>query len=313
MVSNKLVLRLENRLRWEIQAYLNHKVIPGLRSKQSRSKESFDNILSHYSNAFYRLGANYTAKIANRELLSSEADNRIQSDLVNYFTGIFWRKIEGLSAIQRVDPKLKPSRVISMEKDKISQDLSALVAWKSFNSGIKSKGIELQDQLKSVSRNGLVGQTRRIWSKDFTSINKQKLITDRIPNLERTSQSEEEAAMSFTFITQDDDLVCEICRGLELQTWALADPDIPTIPDDTHPNCRCFMMLAESEEDIEVDLSKQELLNLGLSAKEIAFLGGATALAALTGEELQQELEEIRRRRKKLAEAKAKKAKRKLR
>ncbi len=314
--SSRLTSRLENRLRQEIQMYLNHTLIPALRSRKNVNPSPFNNIITQYSNACYRLGASYTSKIANRELLNSEQDSSTKTNLVNHFTETFWNKIRGLASIQRLELRLKPSQLISMEKDRLSSEMSALVVWKSFNSGITSKGQELKDDLSRVKRNGLVGTTRTIWNKDFTGIYKQRLITDRIkpkPNPERTSQftTEEEAAMSFVLVTVQDERVCDICRGLEFESWALADPDMPKLPDDTHPNCRCVLLLAETQEETEFRINKKELLDLGLTGTEIAMLG-ADITGLITGEDLRDHFEEVMAERKRLAKKKLEMEKKKL-
>lgn len=55
------------------------------------------------------------------------------------------------------------------------------------------------------------------------------------------------------FVTRRDDKVCPICEDLDMEQFDV-DPisrsiDGPTIPDDTHPNCRCrYLSLDEDEE-----------------------------------------------------------------
>lgn len=52
----------------------------------------------------------------------------------------------------------------------------------------------------------------------------------------------------YVWITSQDDRVCPICQGYEGQAWNLDDyADIPEIPDDSHPNCRCTIQLSEAE------------------------------------------------------------------
>lgn len=49
-----------------------------------------------------------------------------------------------------------------------------------------------------------------------------------------------------TFTTQSDDRVCPICEDLEGNEYYEED-DRPDIPDDTHPNCRCYYDEATEE------------------------------------------------------------------
>lgn len=46
-----------------------------------------------------------------------------------------------------------------------------------------------------------------------------------------------------TWETEGDALVCPICDELDGQQWEVDDPDIPTPVLDTHPNCRCRLVL----------------------------------------------------------------------
>jgi hypothetical protein len=46
-----------------------------------------------------------------------------------------------------------------------------------------------------------------------------------------------------TWETEGDALVCPECDALDGQEWQVDDPDIPTPVLDTHPNCRCRLVL----------------------------------------------------------------------
>jgi hypothetical protein len=52
----------------------------------------------------------------------------------------------------------------------------------------------------------------------------------------------------YMWVTTIDERTCPICIGLHGQTWDITEVDlIPNIPDDTHYNCRCRVMLVESQ------------------------------------------------------------------
>lgn len=60
------------------------------------------------------------------------------------------------------------------------------------------------------------------------------------------------------WITAMDDKVCEeYCRPLDGKQWELDDPNIPTAPDDTHPNCRCRLELVQISALEEPQLSEE--------------------------------------------------------
>jgi hypothetical protein len=62
-----------------------------------------------------------------------------------------------------------------------------------------------------------------------------------------TTAAEGDNEIVYVWITSQDDKVCPICSGYEGQAWAFDNSaSIPDIPDDTHPNCRCVIQLAEA-------------------------------------------------------------------
>lgn len=52
--------------------------------------------------------------------------------------------------------------------------------------------------------------------------------------------NENQGITQVTFRSQGDSKVCPICDELDGTTYNTDDPDMPIIPEDTHPNCRCF-------------------------------------------------------------------------
>lgn len=56
------------------------------------------------------------------------------------------------------------------------------------------------------------------------------------------------------YVTAGDGKVCLICDPLDGMVWDEGDPDIVHPPDDTHPNCRCYLVDADTGEILEGDL-----------------------------------------------------------
>jgi hypothetical protein len=54
---------------------------------------------------------------------------------------------------------------------------------------------------------------------------------------------EDQLTATMTWETEGDALVCPDCDELDGQEWQVDDPDIPTPVLDTHPNCRCRLVL----------------------------------------------------------------------
>ena len=54
------------------------------------------------------------------------------------------------------------------------------------------------------------------------------------------------------FETEMDERVCPICEDLDSDVYLLED-DKPHIPEDTHPNCRCYYIYVDTGEDVPED------------------------------------------------------------
>jgi hypothetical protein len=295
--SSREVRKLENQLRISLLNHFNHYLVPSLRFHQYIGK-TYGTTIYPYVKTAYKLGSNYVSRIADNETTNSASDSKNIISLNEVFTYRFKKLLSSIKDMQRTENR-RDFQIFASEKERIASQLSAELIWSSFNKGIKSKGQEINS--KHVSKAGLVSMQRSIRSPDLKQIHRQNIYIDRKKDREIQSQAltdlppEQEAELQFIFMTQQDEKVCEICRGLELQTWALADPDIPEIPDDTHPNCRCIFLLAESEEKEAggIKIDKRLLLDLGLHTAEIATLFVLAQHEDLTWEELMHHAKKI--------------------
>ena len=69
--------------------------------------------------------------------------------------------------------------------------------------------------------------------------------------------------------TQDDDKVCPICEELAGEEYTIGIDNLPKIPDDTHPNCRCYYEDADSGEPLTPDGDSVELTG-ALASSELS-------------------------------------------
>jgi SPP1 gp7 family putative phage head morphogenesis protein len=61
----------------------------------------------------------------------------------------------------------------------------------------------------------------------------------------------------YMWVTTIDERTCPLCMSLHGQTWDISEVDlIPNIPDETHYNCRCRVMLVESQFAADVALQQ---------------------------------------------------------
>jgi len=52
------------------------------------------------------------------------------------------------------------------------------------------------------------------------------------------------------FTTENDSRVCPICEDLDRDVYQIDDDLKPVIPDDTHPNCRCYYVYEGTNEEV---------------------------------------------------------------
>lgn len=63
--------------------------------------------------------------------------------------------------------------------------------------------------------------------------------------IDKTKQLDAEATV--TWITARDERVCPVCRPLHGKTWKVGDSSLLTPIRDTHPNCRCRLLLRDDK------------------------------------------------------------------
>jgi hypothetical protein len=80
---------------------------------------------------------------------------------------------------------------------------------------------------------------------------------------------DEEKPPKVVFTTQRDNKVDDkICLELSGIAFKIDDPLRPVIPDDTHPNCRCYYV-DESTGEIVTDISSHRIKDRGMPSKKL--------------------------------------------
>jgi hypothetical protein len=80
---------------------------------------------------------------------------------------------------------------------------------------------------------------------------------------------DEEKPPKVVFTTQRDNKVDDkICLELSGVAFKIDDPLRPVIPDDTHPNCRCYYV-DESTGEIVTDISSSRIKDRGMPSKKL--------------------------------------------
>lgn len=180
--------RVENGLRLTTLAFLNHSLIPSLRRFKAEDMKQLkiafmEQVVKPYVRGSYTLGANYVARIADREITSSTNDSEKISDLMVESFDQFWDRIYKYLKMERSDNR-KGYQFIAEQKEIISSEFASQAAWKAFNQGIVMKGSEYKDDLRENNRLALDIVTREIRSEDLKNTKRQLIYMDRKQDFE---------------------------------------------------------------------------------------------------------------------------------
>lgn len=218
----------------------------------------------------YQLGTKYVTDIARIEPLLTSLDIQAIKEMTDIFCAKFWGRVQ----MQVFDMKIPTSGLIeemtlpndSFNPNFIVNSLSIAITSQALSEATKTKAsmllpppspstaantpdlmnpaTELQagTTYKSIQQRVSAEVQREFPGSTFTSEGTYPTNTLIInpPPLD--------ISVVYMWVTTIDERTCEYCVSLHGQTWELDDSDsIPNIPDETHPNCRCRIMLVESD------------------------------------------------------------------
>lgn len=264
IVEDALIERLSKLVSTiRIDASDNKLTMPTLQRK-------YDNIVNELLHSaiqqVYIIGSEYAAHSYNVNGFLTPDDLVHINDLVNEFTNSFWIRFNKY-ILARGGPTATTFNPKSPLSDKyVVTSIATISVTKtlSLSTIYKIKQLQRRDSSAAMMSHG---QTIRLMSAQLSG----------------SAMLEWKTAM--------DDRVCPICDALEGQQYEVDDPSIP-VPgtDDTHPNCRCRLMLvgADGEEDPETSIGEDESLDDLLLPTSLALGAGAAAGAAIAEDLLSQ-------------------------
>lgn len=247
---NAIVIQIQKKVDFTISDYR----IQFERVKDSLKQTVYDIIRSYYQQA-YLLGVDYVNKALGTTPYLTESDIAHIKTQTENFSNRFWGRLEKMlatsssDAIQAIlntgsfsaplneeDQITFFARRIAETKSYLYSSLAILIVTDALNTATVNKAKTIHDTLaKQVPSNLLTGAVT-LAQTDFQMMDAELV---RLMMLLNT--------LRYRWYTSMDDRVCKKCRSLEGKTWSIGLSigigDIPTIPDDTHFNCRCRLFL----------------------------------------------------------------------
>jgi SPP1 gp7 family putative phage head morphogenesis protein len=164
-----------------------------------------------------------------------------------------------MSEIRKLSQKYQDWYWLGMEREIVKKSITA------FDPGtlLKLKNTKDSFALKTEFKDTFIGRMTDSIQADVTSAAVVSKATQIInPGVRtRNASSYKSAALDdeeqhhqqqkhqphFTWITADDERVCEICGPLDGNMFAVGDPAAPRPVESTHPRCRCELTLEDAE------------------------------------------------------------------
>lgn len=164
----------------------------------------------------YEIAGNYVSEFTSKEYFTTRSDIDNIARIAENYINVFYSRIQRFSD-PNIDKPIKPEFIVRLTTATITQaTMRAAIIAKS------------QQILTPVTVTTAAFETILDNDAFSTDINTPKIV--------------------YVWVTSQDDKVCPICSGYEGQAWDFDNADaIPDIPDDTHPNCRCLIVLSEAQ------------------------------------------------------------------
>lgn len=207
--------------------------------------EVYDIIRSYVQQSF-QLGTKYVSDIARAEPRLTESDILAIKQMTDSFVFRFWARVQ----MQIFEMKISSSGLIeemTLPNDEfnpnfIVNSLSIAITSQALNEATKTKATELLLLPPSPIITTATTQQPNM-QQELTAGTTYKSLQQRI-----LSPIDVTNPVVYMWVTTIDERTCPICIALHGQTWDIDNADdIPNIPDDTHYNCRCRIMLVESQ------------------------------------------------------------------
>jgi len=227
--TNKEVNRLEDEFNVKIGRMFNkiladHKVsFAQIQDLQSKYGSQVRGLIRTATEQVYKTGANYAGRVLNEDnVFLSTANVQTISKMTDETYDFFWRQVsthiknhETQKAQDALGFILNPIKQINLET-------SVKLVFNALSTAVLA--IATVQKYKELKSN---------ITENFLRDNPAAL-TQRQPD-------------KVVFVTENDSKVCSICGPIDGAEWHIDDPLIIVPKQDTHPNCRCRLLLKTEE------------------------------------------------------------------
>jgi hypothetical protein len=236
--------------------------------------EVYDIIRSYVQQSF-ELGTKYVSDIARVEPRLTQSDILIIKQMTDSFCFKFWGRVQ----LQIFQLKVSDSGLIeemTLPNDQfnpnfIVNSLSIAITSQALNEATKAKAGELLPSSPMNPTTQSANMQPPYTGQELQAGTTYKSLKARIlsgyPAKTKVSITPEEITITpppidipgvvYMWVTTIDERTCPLCMSLHGQTWDINEVDlIPDIPDGTHYNCRCRVMLVESQFAADVALQQ---------------------------------------------------------
>jgi SPP1 gp7 family putative phage head morphogenesis protein len=226
------------------------KTVEQLQARNALNTEVYDIVRSYVQQSF-ELGTKYVADIARLEPRLTESDIFAIKQMTDSFVFRFWARVQmqifqlNVTSSGLIEEMTLPND--QFNPNFIVNSLSIAITSQALNEATKTKAGELLLLPPSPIIPTQTTQPVNMQSVELQAGTTYKSLKDRVLS-DPTLQQQADNPIVYMWVTTIDERTCPICIGLHGQTWDITEVDlIPNIPDETHYNCRCRVMLVESQ------------------------------------------------------------------
>ena len=255
--TNKELQKIETEYRVRLKAIFT-KIVLEYKNKEyllheARQKygASISLLIKSMVTRVYFLGMEYVGRAFHKPYLITfeKSDEQKILEQTEKAEDMFWRLItKYLQVIKNrslVKPRLEQLKEISQIKVAAVGDNKKKPKKKPEEDNLllsifTNVGLVLSAIATAVLGISTVEQARQLEKAQYLSLDGRSLTEEGLQN-QNTNKK-------YIFATSQDEKVCDICGPLEGEEWDIDDPDIISIPEDTHPNCRCRLLLQIDDE-----------------------------------------------------------------
>jgi hypothetical protein len=229
--------------------------------------EVYDIIRSYVQQSF-ELGTKYVSDIARVEPRLTIGDIELIKFITDNYVLRFWGRVQ----LQVFQLKITDSGLIqemTLPNDQfnpnfIVNSLSIAITSHALNEATKAKAGVLLPPLTTTQPGSVLREQELTAGTTYKSLQQRILagypgskVKITPATITITPPPIDIFGVVYMWVTTIDERTCEKCIKLHGQTWDISEVDlIPNIPDETHYNCRCRVMLVESQFAADVALQQ---------------------------------------------------------